>query len=211
VIPIRGLWKAGALRTTRIEAFSDGVFAIVCTLLVLNLGVPHVTGPDTAKALADLLLDLRPKLACYVMSFVIIIIYWVSHYQFFHAIKKSDRGLLWLNSLFLMCLAFIPFPTALVGEYPREPLAVMFFAGTMAATGAGFTLMRWYASYPGGLVDPGLDRGLVRLAMFRSLMNPLLYGLVLLLAPAHEGVALGLCWAIPFLFFIPSRLERSAR
>src|ERR1043166_9369493 len=100
MLELRGFWRSGSLKTSRIEAFSDGVFAIVCTLLVLNLAVPHVPGPDVGSQLARVLQGLLPKLVCYVASFCFVAIYWVAHYNFFHILRKSDRGLLWLNSLF---------------------------------------------------------------------------------------------------------------
>ncbi len=208
MFPLRGVWRSGNLRTTRIEAFSDGVFAIVCTLLVLNLGVPHVRGLDPSRELAELMLQLTPKLVCYAVSFCIVAIYWVAHYHLFHIVRKSDRGLLWLNSLFLMFLAFLPFPTALVSEYPLEPLAIRWFAGSMALTRVSFLLMRWHVSYGARLIDPRLDPLLVRRSMIRSLANPVLYSTAALLAPSFTGLALGLCAAIPFLYFVPSRLER---
>ena len=199
-----------SLRTSRIEAFSDGVFSIVCTLLVLDLGVPHLQGLNASLELSALLVKLGPKIFCYIMSFCIIIIYWVAHYHLFHIIKKSDRGLLWLNSLFLMVLAFIPFPTALVGEYPNEPLAVMLFAGVMAMAGVCFTLMRWYVSLVGKLIDPGIDRALIKRSMLRSLANPVLYTTAIILAPYNTRASLVLCAAIPVLYFFPGKLEKNS-
>jgi uncharacterized membrane protein len=97
--------------TSRIEAFSDGVFAIIITLLVLEIHVPQVQGKDISSGLAHSLLAMGPKFLTYILSFVIVCIWWVAHYLF-HALKRSARGLLWLNSLFLLWRAFIPFPTS---------------------------------------------------------------------------------------------------
>jgi len=95
--------------TSRIEAFSDGVFAIIITLLVLEIHVPQVQDKDISAALEHSLLAMTPKFLSYVLSFVIVCIWWVAHHHLFHVLKRSDRGLLWLNSLFLLWLAFIPF------------------------------------------------------------------------------------------------------
>jgi uncharacterized membrane protein len=104
----RGLFRVGEMSTGRIEAFSDGVFAIVMTLLVLEIHVPQVKGPDISSAIRASLTAMAPKFLTYVLSFAIVCIWWVAHHHFFESIKKSDRGLLWFNSLFLLWLAFIP-------------------------------------------------------------------------------------------------------
>jgi len=125
--------------TARIEAFSDGVFAIIITLLVLEIHVPRVQGRDISAGLAHSLLAMAPKFLAYIMSFVIVCIWWVAHHHLFHVLKRSDRGLLWLNSLFLLWLAFIPFPTALMGDFPSERIAVMGY-GTVATLAAVSTV-----------------------------------------------------------------------
>jgi uncharacterized membrane protein len=208
--PMRGLLTTGNLTTARIEAFSDGVFAIVVTLLVLEIRVPQVHGADLSTQLAAALVALVPKYLSYAMSFVIISIWWVSHHQFFALIKKTDRGLLWLNSLFLLLLAFIPFPTGLLGEYPRERLAVMFFGGALAATGLSFVLMRWYAARRGRLLDEQIGDDLIRHSLRRSLLSPVLYGGAMLLALVNVTASLVALALIPLFYFIPGKLERHA-
>jgi hypothetical protein len=76
---------------------------------VLEIHVPQVQGKDTSAALAHSLLAMAPKFLTYILSFVLVCIWWVAHHHLFHVLKRSDRGLLWLNSLFLLWLAFIPF------------------------------------------------------------------------------------------------------
>lgn len=98
------------LNTHRIEAFSDGVFAVAITLLVLNLQVPQLAASAVSRELVAKLIELWPKLLIYVLSFVIVGIYWVAHHNSFHYIERSDRTLLWLNLLLLLCIVFIPFP-----------------------------------------------------------------------------------------------------
>ena len=127
--------------TNRLEAFSDGVFAIVITLLVLELRVPE--GHGSAELIRGLK-NLLPKFISFIVSFLYITIYWINHHQLFHLIKKSNRGLFWLNSLFLMCLTFIPFPTALIGSHPNEVVSVVFYGLAMMATAISFVLMKAY-------------------------------------------------------------------
>ena len=99
----------------RIEAFSDGVFAIAITLLVIEIGVPHIQGEGTT--LSHALLEQWPSYLGYAISFLQIGVIWANHHNRFRFIARSDHILLFLNILFLMCVAFIPFPTALLAEY----------------------------------------------------------------------------------------------
>jgi len=112
----RGLFRVGEMSTGRIEAFSDGVFAIVITLLVLEIHVPQVSTPAISAVLTKALIAMWPKFLAYMLSFAIVCIWWVAHHHLFACIARSDRGLLWFNSLYLLWLAFIPFPTALMGR-----------------------------------------------------------------------------------------------
>src|SRR5262249_34916585 len=91
------LLPLGGLPTARIEAFSDGVFAIVSTLLVLSVHVPHVRR-DVAHELPHALLRVTPHFLSFALSFGIVCVWWVAHHSLFHLLAKSDRGLLWLNS-----------------------------------------------------------------------------------------------------------------
>lgn len=196
------------MSTGRIEAFSDGIFAIVVTLLVLEIHVPQVQGPDVSAALGRSLVAMLPKFLSYVLSFVIICIWWIAHHHLFHLLKKSDRGLLWLNCLFLLCLAFIPFPTALMGDYPRERIAVISYGAVMTLAGLSFSAMRYYAFYVADLVRPGIQPMLLTSAMRRSLTGPVLHLGAISLAFLDTRLAIALYAAIPILYVVPSRLER---
>src|SRR5262249_2319594 len=136
--------------------------------------------------------------------------WWVAHHYLFHLLRKSDRGLLWLNSLFLLWLAFIPFPTALMGDYPRERIAVMCYGAVMALAGMSFSGMRYYAFFVAKLTQSGLDSKLLRRAMIKSIFNPILHLIAILLALVSTKLAIALYVMIPLLFFIPSGLERHA-
>jgi uncharacterized membrane protein len=202
------LFRVGEMPTSRIEAFSDGVFAIIITLLVLEIHVPQVQGKDISAALAHNLLAMAPKFLTYILSFVLVCIWWVAHHHLFHVLKRSDRGLLWLNSLFLLWLAFIPFPTALMGDYPGERIAVMGYGTVSTLAGVSFTAMRYYAFYSAKLVDERIDRRLLRSAMLKSVLNPVLHGIAVLLAFIDTRLSIALYIILPLLFFIPSKLDR---
>lgn len=122
----------GELRLNRLEAFSDGVFAIVVTLLVLELKVPVLSEPHNVRELGHGLIELLPKFCSWLISFVIVCKFWLNHHHIIGLARHANYALIWLNSIFLMFQSFIPFPTALLGEYPNNPLAVTLFGVVMA-------------------------------------------------------------------------------
>jgi TMEM175 potassium channel family protein len=131
------------VETTRLEAFSDGVFAIAITLLVLLFERPHLSEGQT---LGHVLLHQWPSYASYVVSFVTIGIIWVNHHTLFRHIVRVDRVFLFLNVLFLMAVAFIPYPTSLVAQFIRSssdarPAAVLY--GITMTTMAIFLNTLW--------------------------------------------------------------------
>ena len=150
------------METGRLETFSDGVFAIAITLLVLLFERPHLTGGET---LGHVLLHQWPSYASYVVSFVTIGIIWVNHHACFQQIARTDRKFLFINVFFLLCIAFIPFPTRLLATYVRtdDGKAAAFAYGiTLTATAVFFNLMWRYAIGAGGrLLRPDADRRVV--------------------------------------------------
>lgn len=134
----------GELRLNRIEAFSDGVFAIIVTLLVLDLKVPAQHNPKSVSELAGLLVQLLPQFLSWLISFVIVCKFWLNHHHIFGLARHANYSLVWLNVIFLMCQSFIPFPTALMGEHSSNPLAVSFFGCVMAINTIAFIAMHRY-------------------------------------------------------------------
>ncbi len=192
----------------RLEAFSDGVFAIVVTLLVLEIKVPQLPEPHAPGALWPAVRALAPKVGTWAMSFVFALIYWVNHHQLLAAVARVDRVLLLLNGLLLLAVSFLPFPTALLGDYPRDPAATAVFGVSMAGIAATFLALRAVAGRRGLL--PGVPDVARRAAERRSAAGPALY----LLGAAAGLVDARLAWAvflaIPVLFMGASAAERHA-
>jgi uncharacterized membrane protein len=109
-------FRQGELPLTRLEAFSDGVFAIIVTLLVLELKIPHLEEPRSVSELGHELLGLLPKFLSWLISFVIVCKFWLNHHHILILDRHADYGLVWLNAIFLMFQSFIPFPSALMGN-----------------------------------------------------------------------------------------------
>lgn len=185
--------------TARVEAFSDGVLAIVITLLVLEIKVPELANGQQAM-LAVALLHLLPKIFAWVVSFLFVLVFWVAHHYFFAAIEQVDRGLLWLNGLFLLAISFTPFPTALAGEYPDQPIAIALLAFGFFLSASAFAAMRWYATYKCGLLL--LPADIARAAMRRSLTAPLLYTVAMAMAAFWVPAALLIISLVPFIFVL---------
>ena len=116
----------------RLIFFSDAIFAIVMTLLVLEIRVPDVPSDVAAQEVPGLVFELWPKLLSYVLSFLVIGLYWIGHHQTFRYVRSYDRTLLWLNLVFLLSISFIPFPTDLLGEYGELRFSVIFYAASLA-------------------------------------------------------------------------------
>jgi uncharacterized membrane protein len=199
--------SAGVLSTSRLEAFSDGVFAVAITLLVLNLQVPQLAASMVAKELVPDLGKLWPKLLIYALSFVIVGIYWVAHHNTFHYIKRSDRNLLWINILLLMCIVFIPFPTALLGQYPEQQISVVIYASTLVFTGLVLQLLWWYATSGYRLVDRDIDPRLVQKATRRNVTAPLIYLLAIGISFLSVQLSLIVIVLLPVYYILPGRID----
>jgi uncharacterized membrane protein len=148
------------MSTSRLEAFSDGVFAVAITLLVLDIRPP--ADAETSSGLWRALGDLWPHYAAYAVSFLIIGIVWVNHHAVMALIARVDRGLSFLNLLLLMAVALIPFATALFAEYlthgePQHAAAAA-YSIVITLMGVAFGALWIYASRDGRLLVPGFPR-----------------------------------------------------
>jgi uncharacterized membrane protein len=193
---------SGRAETTRVEAFSDGVFAIVITLLVLELKPPHVTGGSAAlwAALAGLL----PVFLSWVVSLVFVLVIWINHHYLLNQLRHTDRALPWLNVLLLLGISFVPFPTALAGEYFLGSPGLFLLSSAMFVISLSFTAMRWYAGFVAELTHARVDVQALRLGLRRSLAGPVLYALAMALAFAWPTGALAIQIAVPVLFAMRS-------
>lgn len=147
--------------TARLEAFSDGVIAIAITLLIIEIGVPHV---EEGESLLDGLLALWPSYLAYLISFSMILIMWVNHHLLFTIIRRVDNTFLLLNGFLLMLITFVNFPTAVLAEYvlsPQRQVAALFYSGTFMVKGLTWNGVWWYASRGSRLLDQAADPALV--------------------------------------------------
>lgn len=190
------------MSTNRLEALSDGVFAIVITLLVLDLRLPAGHGNLEARLVA-----LGPRLLAYVFTFVVVGIYWAGHHALFYMIQRVDKTLLWLNIFLLMAICFIPFPAAILGAHPLDPTALRLYAGNLVLVGVCFILCWGYASRCHRLIPENLDKGLVRVAWARTLVAPAAYSGAFLASYGHPAFSVAVLCVVPVVYIWPSRFD----
>lgn len=192
--------------TGRLEAFSDGVFAIAVTLLVLDLKVPDID--------ADLVTDLQlrgrlfrqwPAYLGFLSSFLTILIIWVNHHYLFKLIHRTDRAFMFLNGLLLLLVTFIPFPTSLLSRYilsAAAPTVAFVYSGTYLLLAVAFNLL-WYSALRRGLItEPGTKR--VNFSGIRRgyLIGPFLYGMATVLALYFPILSVVVCIGLALYFAV---------
>ena len=197
--------------TGRIEAFSDGVFAIAITLLILDIKVPRAS--ESSVGLGTLLLRQWPAYVAFLASFAKIGIMWINHHRLFTHIVRSSHALLLLNSLLLLGIVVVPFPTALVAEYfghEGEHLAATLFSGTFLLIAIIFNVLWRYASKH--LLGHNASVPEVREISKQYRFGPLFYVLCLLLVPFSVGASIGMNLALAIFFALPPAwVQRSSR
>lgn len=179
--------KAGAeiiprteLGLERIIFFSDAVMAIAITLLAIEIRVP-----EEAIASSDLipaLLASIPRILSFVISFFVIGVFWMSHHRMFEYIETYDRGLIWINLIFLFLIAFMPFPTAVLGRFPAELPSVVFYAGVIVCLSLVRIWLWWHVYYRAHLIRPGTHPRAGRFELTRGFWTAAVFGISILIA-----------------------------
>jgi uncharacterized membrane protein len=191
--------------TGRVEAFSDGVFAIAITLLILEIRVPHSEQLPEGTRLLDALLEQWPAYIAYIISFVIIGIMWVNHHNLFKYIKRCDTVFLFLNGLLLMSITLVNFSTALLADYLQHPdaqVASLVYAGISFFIAVFYNLLWRYASYNNRLLDRNTDSLWVQRVNREYLFGPLFYFIAFLLAFVSVWFSLFIQFALAVFFAV---------
>jgi uncharacterized membrane protein len=181
----------------RIIFFSDAIFAIVMILLILDIPIPDIPQDSATAELPSRVLDLWPHFFSYALSFMVIGTYWMAHHGTFRYFRRYDRVLMWLNLLFLLSISFVPFPTALLGEYSEQQFAVVLYAISLAVPRLLLALVWWYAMKR-NLVIESLDPRISRYHLARSLAIPALFLLSIIVSFFSVSAAI-LSWLLMFV------------
>jgi uncharacterized membrane protein len=206
---------ASVSETTRVEAFSDGIFAIAITLLVLNIRVPTPDLTGHGSTLLPSLLHLWPAYLGYLISFFTIGIMWVNHHSMFVLIRRTDRYFLLISVFFLMWIAFLPFPTAVMAEYLPEPkgrkVALALYSATFVLIAVAYNALWWYAARRGRLLHEDADQEAVRTISRRYLLGPIAYAVSFALAFVNAWASLAVHGFLAAFYILPVRKPTERR
>lgn len=188
------------LSVQRLTALSDGIFAFAMTVLVIDVRFPALPFAITfAEVIA-----LWPKVISCILSFAILGVYWIAHHNTFAVLKRSNRVFIWINILFLMCIAFLPFASATLGQHGPGQVALIIYGVILIITSAVLQLLYWYASSR-RLVDVGLDSSLVT----KRVILPALICLFAIGVSAFAPLlSLVLYILVPIIYIWPSRVDQ---
>jgi uncharacterized membrane protein len=185
----------------RLEALSDGIFAIVMTLLVLELLSPGWSTLRTAAEVDAALRHLWPKAVSFVISFAIAGIFWVAQHSQFHFIRRTDRRRLWVTLLFLLGVACLPFSAALLGEHPDVRAAVLIYGLNVMLVALALAA-QWRYATSSGLTSPELPAGFSRGVYRRIGFGQLAYGSALIVAFVRPEAAFALYVLFALLYVV---------
>ena len=180
-----------------VMAFSDGIFTIAITLLVLEIRLPDIPSADIDALFMQSMAAIWPKILGFTLSFFIIATYWLSYHRMFRFIRETDRILVGQNILFLFLIVLMPFPTYLIGLYGAHRAIVMFYAANVAVTSAILALIWRHAATNHRLVDPDLGGGVIRFLWLRSLIPVGIFSASIIIAIVSPSLAM-VAWVLNF-------------
>lgn len=194
----------------RVESLSDNIFSIVMTLLVFGLKVPKWDPVVSNHDLYLRLASLWPNFLSFVMSFALLGLFWIAHHRLFQLIRHVDTRLVWINNIFLLWIALLPFPTELMGTYPDREPAVMAFGVEMVLALLSLTLLRFTVLHSQKELLNEAGRRVLRKSMVRGLLGALCYIAAIIVSIFSEHISLTMFVFIPVLLFLPySASERN--
>ena len=192
----------------RLEAFSDGVFAFAATLLALGIRIPRPDDGDASTGLAALLVAQWPAYFAFALSFLSVGIVWANHHAMFGLFIRTDRGVVFLNLLNLMVVAFLPVSTAVLGNWlasDRDRLtAVLLYGATLTLFGIVHNMLWWYAAYRARVTTPDLSARERRSLTLGWSLGPLLYALMMAIAAVDPRYSIAGFALIHVLYLLPT-------
>lgn len=193
---------APAIPTARIEAFSDGVIAIIITIMVFDLKFNET---PTVQNVWDNIYALLPKILSYAVSFLMLAIMWVNHHQLFHQIKYTDRRLLWLNIHLLFWMSCVPFATNFIGISPLLWQATFLYAIVFFMSAFSFTQLRKYVVHKNLLHDTINKQAHIRIRN-KNQIALALYFLAAVFGFVSVYISFALFLVVPTMYFIPENI-----
>lgn len=192
------------LGTQRIETLTDGMFAIIMTILVLNLSLPVVT-ESGSDDLSERLIEMLPDIWAYALSFAVLAVVWMLHHYQFSFIRDTDSLLLWLNIIFLMFASLMPFSTMLLRE-PDQAVALRVYDTNIFLVLLALYALWWYATRGCRLVDTTIEKRAVRLMKVTLITGMVFFAVGVALTFFDAGVSGGFLSALGTLYVILTAL-----
>ena len=175
--------------------FSDAVFAIAMTLLVVDLRPPDLSATASDASIASALTASLGQVLAFVISFVVVGVYWEGHLRIFRAIRAADRGLIGLNLAFLIWIAFMPYPTAILGSHEPTRLTVAIYGAVQVGAGLSQAAIWIYATRRPALISPAIDDRLARYVTAHILRGPVVFAASILIALVSPWLGI-VSWAL---------------
>lgn len=201
---------SSAITTARIETLADGVFAIVMTLLAFDIRTPVQEQVDQLGLLAALG-QLAPNLLSYVITFVILGVFWVGHHNQYFYIRRADRTLLWINIFFMMAVALLPFSAGVFSRYGQDSVAIIVYNLNLILAEVILFIHWWYATRDNHLLSQEIEPN-VRHLVYRRILTPAALYLVAIgvsLLSVELSVIIDIL--VPIAYVLPNRVDRLFR
>lgn len=191
-----------SMNKNRIEAFSDGVIAIIITIMVLELKIPELPETFSDQDVLNTLYSLVPKLLAYLLSFIVVAISWINHHSLFDKIPHSTSSLVWHNAFLLFLMSLIPLPTAFLAEHILLKEAVMFYGFIMFLNAFAFFLMRRHIEVKLKMIAYN------KMIQTSNIISVSLYALSIPLAFLSVYISYLIFIGIPIWYFIPDKFHK---
>lgn len=192
------------MNKNRIEAFSDGVIAIIITIMVLEMHIPELADGFTEKEAWDVLRGLIPGIFSYLLSFIVVAILWLNHHSLFDKLPHSTSRLVWYNAFLLFSMSLIPLPTAFLAKHPLLFHAVAFYGFIMFLNAFAFFLMRRHVEIGAAMIPYN------SLIQRSNMVSVSLYLLSIPLAMVSVYISYIIFLIIPIWYFIPDKFHKTS-
>ena len=199
------------ISTTRLENFSDGVFAIVLTLLAFQFKVPNFSNDVDLMQNFYELVRIAPYLLGFIFSFFFIAVFWVNHHHLYHVIKETNGTLLWYNIYFLFWITMLPFAIAMVGDHPLVPLAAVSLGFVLFMASIAAYLLFRYSYVKSKLVDETLSNDSIKSGLSKNMLAIVITLIGILIAFKWVYVSYCVYFGVLIIYVNPLKMEKRIR
>ena len=196
------------MEKNRLETLVDGIFAIVMTLLVMNVVVPHREVVLEGGGFHGMLNSRLHDIINYALSFSLLAIFWIQHHKQAHFIKRTNSVHIWINIITMFFIALFPFSTSLVTEFPDENTAEIVFGANLFVVGLLFLLNWMYATKGKHLVDQNISDRDIMIGRNSSILFIIIAFISIILSQLHPSVSADIFWIVPFLVISEQLLKK---